>query len=242
MMLGSGLTYFLLRDRTKAPVPAESALPSEAVTSISPPPGKLETQLRRENAVLDDAQFEAAVSRARAARKAGTLQPLATTPDEFARALGSLNYRIYQYAVRYATPPPDGSPQEAEAQREMQQLLEALANLFSDDAVLAKLDESSAVDLARAQSFLAAGALELDSATTMKVAEILAKSYAEALPQDLVGKELTPEQEAELDRKLAAGNEKVVAEITALLTPEQKTRFDSLGADQVLFGLRTGEE
>jgi hypothetical protein len=202
----------------------------------------LEAKLRRQNEALDDAMFETAVSRAREARKAGTLQPLATTPEEFAAALGRLNFRIHEYSERYSTPPPDGSPQAAAAQRELEQLMEELANLFSDDALLAKLDESSPGELARSQSHLAAGALGLDAATTGKVGEIITKTYAEALPPELAGKQLTPEQEAEFDRKLESLNEKMIGQILELLTPEQRARFEALGADQVLFGLRAGEE
>jgi hypothetical protein len=242
MLLGSGLTWFLLRDKTPAPAAPGAQFPREATTSINPAPGRLESQVRRQSETLDDAQFEAAVSRARADRKAGKLQPLAKTPEEFAAALGALNYRIHEYAVRYATPPPDGSPQAAAAEREMQQLVEQLANLFSDDDLLAKLDESTPADLARAQSHLAAGALGLDAAATAKVADIITKTYAEALPPELAGKPLTPEQEAEFDRRLESLNEKMVAQILELLTPDQRTRFEALGADQVLFGLRVEEE
>jgi hypothetical protein len=241
MLLGSGLTYFLVRDKTPAPVRPGAEFPREATTSITPPPGRLETQVRRQNEALDDAQFEAAVSRARADRKAGKLKPLATTPDEFAAALGALNFRIHEYSVRYATPPADGSPQAAAADREMQQLIEELANLFSDDDLLAKLNESTPADLARAQSHLAAGALGLDTAATAKVAEIINKTYAEALPPELAGRQLTAEQEAEFDRKLEALNEKMAAQILELLTPAQRARFEALGADQVLFGLHGDE-
>ncbi len=237
MVLGGVMTYFVFRSQAPAPIPSEGKPRAEAVSTITPPPGKLESQLRKQNETLDDAQYEAAVSRARAARAAGTLKPLATTPEEFARVLGSLNYRIYEYSERYATPPADGSPQAAVAQKEMDQLIDELANLLSDDALLAKLDESTPAQLARAQSFLAAGALGLDAATTTKVEEVIAKTYAEALPPELVGKQLTPEQDAEFDKKLEALQEKMVTEILTFLTPEQRTRFDALGADQVLFGL-----
>ncbi len=243
MVLGAVLTFFLVRQRPPEPGPAETKRSSgEAVSTITPPPGKLETQMLKQNEALDDGMFEAALSRARGARANGTLKPLATTPDEFARALGSLNFRIHDYSVRYATPPPDGSPQEAAAQREMDQLLDELANLLSDDALLAKLDESTPAELARSQSCLAAGALGLDAPTTAKVADIITKTYAEALPPEMVGKQLTPEQDAEFDKKLEALNEKMVAQILELLTPDQRARFDALGADQVLFGLRTGDE
>ncbi len=242
MLLGSGLTYFLLRESPKAAVPVATTPRPEAVTSITPPPGRLESQLRKQNEALDDSMFEAAVSQARAARKAGTLKPLASTPEEFARALGELNFKIHDYAVRYATPPLDASPQEAAAQREMEQLIEHLANLFSDDALIAKLDESSPADLARSQSHMAAGALNLDAATTAKVAEILVKAYTEALPPELAGKQLTPEQEKDFDAKMEAANDAVVAQILELLTPDQRSRFQALGADQVLFGLRNSEE
>ncbi len=241
MLLGSGLTYFMVRDRAVPPAPRAADVPREATTSITPPPGRIESQLRLQNEAIDDAMFDAAVSRARDARKAGTLKPLATTTDEFATALGALNYRIHDYSVRYTPAPVDGSPQAAAAEREMQKLVEDLANLFSDDTLLAKVDDSNPADLARAQSHLAEGALGLDAATTAKVGAIIAKCYAEALPAELAGKQLTPEQEAEFDRKLEATNEQMIAQILELLTPEQKIRFEALGADQVLFGLR-GEE
>lgn len=242
MLLGSGLTYFLLRDGPKAAPVVQTAPRPDATTSITPPPGRLESQVRNQNEALDDSMFDAAVSQARAARKAGTLKPLATTPDEFARALGGLNYRIHDYAVRYATPPLDGSPQAATAQREMEELIEGLANLFSDDELIARLDESSPADLARSQSHMAAGALNLDAATTARVAAILTKSYTDALPPELAGKQLTPEQEKEFDAKIDAMNDTVVAQLMELFTPEQRARFEAMGADQVLFGLRGSEE
>jgi hypothetical protein len=238
MVLGGVLTFFLLRQNQPAPPVTVPKPPAEAVSRITPPPGKLEAQVLRQNEALDDGMFDAAMARARAARQAGTLKPLATTPEEFARVLGALNFRIHDYTVRYATPPPDGSPQEAAAQKEMDQLLAELANLLSDDALLAKLDESTPAELARSQACLAAGALDLDAATTAKVQDIITKTYAEALPPDLAGKTLTPEQDAAFDQKLEALNEKMVSQILELLTPDQRARFDALGADQVLFGLR----
>lgn len=242
MVIGGVLTFFALRQSPPAPGPTPAPqAPTEAVSRITPPPGKLESQLLQQNDVLDDGMFEAALSRARAARANGTLKPLATTPEQFARVLGALNFRIHDYSVRYATPPPDGSPQEATAQKEMDQLLDELANLLSDDALLAKLDESTPAELARSQANLAAGALGLDDATMAKVQDIITKTYAEALPPELVGKQLTPEQDAAFDKKLEELNEKMVGQILDLLTPDQRARFDALGADQVLFGLRGDE-
>jgi hypothetical protein len=242
MLVGSALTWFLVHEKPAAPVIPPATPRGEAVTSITPPPGKLETQLLRQNEAIDDARFEAALSRARAARKAGTLKPLATTPEEFAHVLGALNFRIHDYALRYAIPPADGSPQAVTAEREEGQLLDELANLLSDDALQEKLDESSPAELARFQSHLAAGTLALDEPTRAKVADILTKTYAEIVPPDLAGKTLTAEQEAEFDKKLEAVNDKMIAQILELLTPDQRTRFESLGADQVLFGLRPDDE
>jgi hypothetical protein len=244
MLLGSGLTYYLLRSPVSITLPSltipEPQARSEPFTSIRPP-GATPKALAGKPA-LDDEALEAALAAAKAARTAGKLKPLATTPETLFRGFGAFNYRLFTLSQRHPEPPAEGSPEYAAYKTELDQLTADYANLVSDEALLNRVQDDTPAQRAHLQSHLAAGALDLDDPTTAKVETLLLAAFTAVEPAPGEARELTPEQQAELERKATAAEEELTRQITTLLTPEQRTRLEALGIDIVLEGLPDDDE
>lgn len=236
MLAGGAATYFALRPGAGSGFSAVDSAQQkrDAVSKIQPPSAG--GKFLAGSPVLSDASLNEAIQAAKAARAAGILKPVATTPEQFARGLGAINYRLHVFAERFPEPPAEGSDGRAGYWKELDQLTRDLANLLSDEAALAEVGDETPAKLAHHQAWLAAGSLDLDEATTVKVEEILAKGYASISPA-ADADPLTPAQEAELEAKLDEMTREAARQITALLNAAQKQRFDALGAEQVLFGL-----
>jgi hypothetical protein len=217
MLLGSGLTWYLVRQQ---PAPPANLLPAEMQ--------RPEPTTKVKSGPLDDDALDKAIAAAKAARKAGTLKPLAGTPEEFARVLGKWNFAIHDFATRFPIAPDESAPEYAAYRKELDALTDDLANLLSDEDLTTRLDVETPVQRARYQANLAAGSLDLDAATTAKLDAILTGAYAELTPP--------PADAAALDSKLAAMNAKIIGELEALLTPGQRERLDAMGVDRVLLG------
>jgi hypothetical protein len=234
MLLGSGLTWYLLREQPAPPQVPAAAIPQrsrEALSRIKPSP--LDPQIAGQVEPLDDAEFEKAIAAAKAARKAGTLQPLASTPEEFARVLGKWNFAIHDFVQRFPKAPDASAPEFAAYRRELDTLTASLANLLSDEELTTRLDVETPPQRARYQANLAAGSLDLDAATTAKLEASLAHAYEEMMP--------LPTDDAALETKVEAMNAKILGELDALLTPAQRERLNVLGVERVLLGLAPGE-
>lgn len=227
MIIGGAATYFMLGKReTVVAVPAAPAKVNQQPTSTI-----------AQFTTSHDEELDAALADARAQRAAGTLKPLATTPDEFARALGGLNFRLHDFTTRYDEPPAADDAEFPAYSEELKSLTVTLANLLSDEALMDKITDDNPKLLARHQSRLVAGALALDEATADKVEAIILASYEKSLPADAPDRELTDAEAAELEKKFTALTDEIEQAIRPLLTPEQIARLDSMGRDQVLFGL-----
>ena len=228
MLLGAGAFYYFGKTEQQ-PVAKNTA-------ADAPPPVPEKTPVAQFS-IQFDAELESAVAAAKAARAAGTHKALATTPDEFARALGRLNFRLHDFTARYEELPGIEDTVFTRYSDEMKQLTGDLANLLSDDALMAELEDGDPKALAHHQALMAAGALELDDAVTVKIEAIIAAANAKALPEGIGDRELTPAEEAEFDKKFDTLTAEIEAQIRPLLTAGQLKRLDALGPDQVLFGL-----
>ncbi|MEK0451929.1 MAG: hypothetical protein RL088_4197 [Verrucomicrobiota bacterium] len=228
MLLGGGAAFLMLEKReskTSIPAPAKIAAEQTEPSAIS-----------RFTSSHDD-ELEAALADARSHRTAGTLKALATTADEFARALGEINFRLHDFSVRYEEVPDSSAPTFAAYSDELKSLTADLANLLSDDSLMEKMDADDPKSLAHHQSLMAAGALSLDTATAAKIEAIIFAAYEKSLPPEANGRELTAEEAAEFDAKFDALTDEIEKSIRPLLNAEQTARLDSMGPDQVLFGL-----
>ena len=228
MLLGGGAAFVMIEKResqTVIPAPAKVAAEQPEPSAIA-----------RFTSSHDD-ELEAALADARKQRAAGTLTALATTADEFARSLGEINFRLHDFSVRYEEIPDASAPTFAAYSDELKSLTSDLANLLSDDSLMEKMDADDPKSLAHHQSLLAAGALALDTSTAAKIETIIFAAYEKSLPPDTTGRELTENETAEFDAKFDALTEEIEKSIRPLLTAEQTARLDSMGPDQVLFGL-----
>jgi hypothetical protein len=185
----------------------------------------------------NDEALEAAVADAKAKRAAGNFKALASTPDEFARELGKLNFRLVDFTARFEEIPAPEDTGYTAYKDELDKLTTDLANLFSDDSLAEKSDEENTAQLAHHQALLAAGGLALSDDTTAKVEELLKTAYAKILPPDQQQRALTPEEEAEFGKKFDAMTGELEQQLRPLLSPEQIKRLELLGIDQVFFGL-----
>lgn len=227
MLIGSGMTYYLV------------SRPVQQVVAIPPPaesPRKEQSAVRR-FADENDSALDAAIDAAKAQRAAGTLKAIAGTPDEFARALGGINFRLSDFSARFEETPASDAPEYKAYAAELNQLTLDLANLLSDDALIESLDDSTSKALAHHQSLLTAGALALDDVVTSKVEAIIAAAAEKALPSDIGDRAMTAAEEAEFDKKFEAMTVEIREKIIPLLTVEQAKRLDAMGLEQVLFGL-----
>ncbi len=224
MIIGGGATFFMLGSKS-------SVVTTSVQTSQQP------TSTIAQFTTSHDEELEAALADARAKRAAGTLKPLATTPDEFARALGELNFRLHDFSTRHSEPPAADDAAFPAYSDELKLLTATLANLLSDEALMEKITDENPKLLAHHQARLVAGALALDELTTAKVESIILTSYEKSLPAESEGRELTDAEAAELEKKFIALTDEIEQAIRPLLTPEQIARLDSMGRDQVLFGL-----
>lgn len=227
MLIGSGMTYYLVNR------------PVQTVAAIPPPvesPRKEQSAVRRFSDENDSA-LDAAISVAKEQRAAGKFKAMASNPDEFARALGGINFRLSDFSSRFEETPASDAPEYKAYAAELSQLTLDLANLLSDEALIESLDDSTPKALARHQSLLTAGALALDDAVTSKVEAIIAAAAEKALPADIGDRVMTAAEEAEFDKKFEAMTAEIREKIIPLLTVEQARRLDAMGLEQVLFGL-----
>ena len=181
-----------------------------------------------------DFDLTAATAAAKAARAAGTLKPLASTPDEFARALGGVNFRMVDFALRFEEPPVANTAAFAAYNDELKQLTDDLANLLSDDSFIETEDTQKS--LAHHQALMASGALGLDEAATTKLEALIAAAYEKTFPT-LGDRALTEAEKADFDKAFDAMTADLEQQIRPLLSPTQTSRLDVLGLEQVLFGL-----
>jgi hypothetical protein len=228
MIIGGGAAFFMMEKR--------------GTTIVTPAPAKVSAEQSKPSAIArftssHDDELEAALAEARSQRAAGTLKALATTADEFARTLGEINFRLHDFSIRYAEVPDANDPAFTAYSNELKSLTSDLANLLSDDSLMEKMDADDPKSLAHHQSLLAAGALSLDSATAASIEAIIFAAYEKSLPPAAVGRELTEAEAAEFDAKFDALTNEIENSIRPLLNAEQLARLDSMGPDQVLFGL-----
>jgi hypothetical protein len=134
MLLGAGAMYFFGKSE-KQSIPV-AAIAAPAV--IAPAPEKSPVA---QFSMQFDSELDAAVSAAKAERAAGTLKALATTPDEFARALGKINFRLHDFTARYEQPPATDDTAFTEYSTELKQLTADLANLLSDESLMAQVED-----------------------------------------------------------------------------------------------------
>lgn len=234
MLLGGGATYFFLGKSERQVTTLAAVAPPQVQPAPAPVPEKSPVA---QFSMQFDSELDVAVAAAKAARAAGTFKALATTSDEFARALGRVNFRLHDFGARYEEPPAPEDTAFAKYSAELKQLTTDLANLLSDESLMSEVEDGKPQALAHHQALMAGGALELDEAVTAKIEAIIAAANAKALPEGLGDREMTPEEEAEFDKKFDALTADIEAQIRPLLTPAQIKRLDELGAEQVLFGL-----
>lgn len=184
---------------------------------------------RNEPAEFDEAALDAAIAEAKAARARGELRPAASTPEGYARELGSFNWHLVELINQYPQRPEDGSAEAKTYDERIGDLTRRFANLSLDETLLAGTRDDTPEQLAHLQAHLAGGSLQLNDAGVAKLEEVLRQSYAKIFPLD--GND--PASEA----KLEAATKGITTTISKFLTPEQQKRFDLMGADQVLFGL-----
>jgi hypothetical protein len=225
MLVGAAISYWVVRPKSE-PLPNVPSLPTAKAMAAESKP---EPAPPREKALLDEATLDAAVADAKRARKLGQLKPLANTPEEFARALGAFNYRLFEFASRYAAKPADGTPEKEMYAWELKQLTEHYANLVSDETLLGSINDDAPDELAHIQAHLASGALNLDLLATGKLESILKEVYGKLPPVENANQDL--------EARLNTTTKEVTERLAPILTPEQKKRLDEMGIDQVLFGL-----
>ncbi len=227
MLIGSGMTYYLV-NKTAQPVAANPP-------AVESPP-KEQSAVRR-FADENDSALDAAIDAAKAQRAAGTFKAIASTPDEFARALGGINFRLSDFSARFEETPASDAPDYAAYVAELNQLTLDLANLLSDEALMDTLDDTTPKALAHHQSLLTAGALALDDALASKIEVIITAAAEKALPPDIGDRPMTAAEEADFDKKFEAMTGEIREKLIPLLTVEQAKRLDAMGLEQVLFGL-----
>lgn len=235
MIFGGGATYFFV-GKSKKQVTTLASIAAPPSVPLTPAPEPEQSPIAQFSTQFDG-ELDAAIAAARAARAAGTYKPLAKTPDEFAHALGKINFRLHEFSARYDEPPGTEDTAFTKYSAELKQLTDDLANLLSDDSLMTQIEDSDPQSLAHHQALLASGALDLDAATTAKIEAIIASANAKALPEGLGDREMTPEEEAEFDKRFDAMTADIEAQIRPLLSAGQLKRLDELGAEQVLFGL-----
>lgn len=243
MLAGAGITYWTIQ-RAQQPAPArvvsnppqiaptntEPVAQKAATPSATTPDQKPETAgIALEQPAFDEQALEAAITAAKEARARGELQPVAKTPEEYARALGAFNYRLAELARDFPNGRPDGTPEAKAYDGRTEQLTKEYANLSLDESLLEEAKDDTAAELAHFQAHLAGGSLDLDAAGIAKLGSMLRQAYEPLLPLDPED----PESEAKLDRMTA----QVSADFTPTLTEEQKKRLDVIGLEQALFGL-----
>lgn len=213
----------------------------ETIHAISPPAAvqPAEKTAQQQFAEQFDIDLELAIAAAKTARAAGTLKPMATTPDEFARALGGINFRMADFTARFNEPPAAAAPEFAAYNTELQQLTADLSNLLCDDSLFEKAETETTKSLAHYEALMAGGALDLDAATTAKVEALIATAYEKNLPTKAPANEA---ELAEFDKAFDAIMAELEPKIRELLTPEQLKRLEAIGLDQALFGLGDREE
>ena len=234
MLIGGGFTFYVTSRNQSTPSSAVSqpAAAREEATRTKPDPSAV-TQF----SIQHDTELDAAMAIAKSQRADGTLKPLATTPDEFARALGAINYRLYDFSVRFEDAPDEAAPGYAAYLAELRKLTDDLANLLSDEALVDSLEDTDPKMLAHHQSLLASGALDLDAATTGKMEALINAAFEKALPAGIGDRAMTEAEESDFGKKFEAMTDELDQQIRPLLTPEQIARLEALGPDQVLFGL-----
>lgn len=228
MLIGGGAVFLMMERR-------ESRIVTPAPATATA--GKPDPSAIARFASSHDDELEAALAQARNQRAAGTLKALATTADGFARTLGEINFRLHDFSIRYAAVPDTNDPSFAAYSNELKSLTADLANLLSDDSLMDKMDADDPKSLAHHQSLLAAGALALDDATAARIESIIFAAYEKSLPPAAAGRELTDAEAAEFDAKFDTLTDEIEISIRPLLNAEQLARLDSMGPDQVLFGL-----
>jgi hypothetical protein len=230
MLASAGITYWALR-HVPPPAPLETTIPLSSIDSAA--------QVKRDDEpmlpvppTLDATQLDAAIAAAKVRRARGELQAAATTPEGFARELGAFNFRLVQFSTKFPTPPTE--PQDAITYREsLAKLTSDYAILTLDEGLLATAEDGTPEQFARLQAHLAGGCLGLDVPTIAKLKEILHAAYADLFPLD--------DTAPDADAKLEAVTNQIAAALSKMLSPEQQTRLDLMGADRVLFGLRPTE-
>lgn len=183
---------------------------------------------------LDEAELNKAIEEAKAARARGELQPAASTPEEYARALGGFNYRLMELTTRFPERPDSDNPDAKIYDTRVEQLTREYANLSLDDALLANASEETPEQLAHLQAYLAAGSLGLDEIATAKTEAILQRIYQKLFPLD----ETAPDAEERMEKATQEAKDGLLE----FLTAEQRQRLELMGADQVLFGLPQPEQ
>ena len=229
-MIIGGIVMFIFAKTSKETVSWTSA-PAEVQPAEKSAPQQFAEQF--------DVDLAAAIAAAKSARAAGALKPLATTPDEFARALGGINFRMTDFTARFDEPPAAAAPEFAAYSSELQQLTADLSNLLCDDSLFENADTETTKSLAHYEALMASGALDLDAVTTARVEALISIAYEKSLPT----KAPTNEAElAEFDKAFDAITADLEPKIRALLTPEQLKRLEAIGLDQALFGLGDRED
>jgi hypothetical protein len=239
MIVGGAATYFFVGKSsvTVTTLTTSAAVPPPPLIAEIAPAKVPEKTPVEQFTVKFDTELDAAIAAAKAERVSGNLKPLAKNTDEFARALGAINFRLHDFGERFEEPPASDDTEFSAYSRELKQLTIDLANLLSDEALMDQIEDGDIKALAHHQALMAAGALALDDATAAKVESIIAGAYEKALPADLGDREMTAEEEAAFDEKFDSLTATIEAEIRPLLSPEQTKRLEALGPEQVLFGL-----
>lgn len=226
MLVGGIATFFFTK--TNSPPTAATTVPAENQPAEKSSPMQFADHY--------NVDLEAAIAAAKAARTTGTLKPLATTPDEFARQLGVINFRMADFSTRFENPPEANAPEFATYNSELQQLTQDLSNLLSDESLFDKADIETPKSLAHYEALMAGGALDLDAETTAKIETLIATAYEKSLPTPAAST-LSESEMAAFDKAFDAITAELEPKIRELLKPEQIKRLDAIGLDQALFGL-----
>ncbi len=232
MLVGAAITYWAVRQLPPAGRPAPSTTPPPGgMTTQLPPPvaGDSTTPPAVEAAELDEAALDAAIAEAKAARARGELKPAATTPEGYARELGSFNWRLVELVSEFPERPEEGTTEAKTYDERIDKLTRQFANLSLDEGLLAGTRDDTPEQLAHLQAHLAGGSLELDEAGVARVEEALKQAYLKVFPLD--------QNDAASEAKLDAATKEVTRAISQFLTAEQQKRFDLMGVDKVFFGL-----
>lgn len=238
MLAGGGITYWTARRLPSPPAPANApatVAPSFATPAPAAAPTREEAmEALPEIEAFDEAELNKAIEEAKSARARGALQPAATTPEEYARALGGFNYRLLELTTQFPERPDSDNPDAKIYDTRVEQLTREYANLSLDDALLANASEETPGQLAHLQAHLAAGSLGLDEIATAKTEAILQRIYQKLFPLD----ETAPDAEERMEK----ATQEAKNSLLEFLTADQRQRLELMGADQVLFGLPQPEQ